>query len=484
MTAVGVGKEQQDATRFILCALKLVDGEAYVESKFPGLGVSKEKFAEMENMTTDDAYDLLGIEYQPVVALDGAETTKSDYLLHRSSITDRMYITFDKTVTCNECNGCSKSDDQGIARGTALLELLPSRGKNSLVSLIRNETMSVTEDYKCSICGGESVSATIKLRFRQLPPFLFIHLNRVEDKDSEVQFPAKLTLTDADNHSEVYNLSAVVVFLGEDARGHYITYRFHHSRWWMCSDTFVTPCQLETVLSQTPYCLLYEKTVQTEPEKVQTTMSGVTHNNETPPFVPRRKRTRPSVVLTAALNEKLNQIYKCDQRWKHWRPLDSKANKNRYNSEKDKFAGYAGAICGVTQVFIKKQWWPLSQQFREGVIAENVKKEADRACSEKLKEMLASQWKTNCTTSGQTIHNHAPVNYQQIAETNTNNIHQIGDSHDDEKKGKGRGDGSALAVDDRQENAHFSTPSRRSAPSPHIPHPLGSPEAPIVLDDD
>lgn len=65
-----------------------------------------------------------------------------------------------------------------------------------------------------------------------------------------------------------YKLSSVIVHLGDEYSGHFICYRRspqtvqgtrHNPRWLCCSDTSVTTCSLNDVLSSEAYMLLYER---------------------------------------------------------------------------------------------------------------------------------------------------------------------------------------------------------------------------------
>jgi ubiquitin C-terminal hydrolase len=65
-----------------------------------------------------------------------------------------------------------------------------------------------------------------------------------------------------------YKLSSAIVHLGDVYSGHFICYRRSpqtvqgtrdNERWLCCSDTSVTPCYLNDVLSSEAYMLLYER---------------------------------------------------------------------------------------------------------------------------------------------------------------------------------------------------------------------------------
>lgn len=132
-----------------------------------------------------------------------------------------------------------------------------------------------------------STAATKQVLIAQPPPVLLVHLNRssftfgsfgASKNNARVVFDEWLDvapfatsgalsmdalqpLSPAPQRSPTtrYRLSAVVTHYGTHSYGHYVCFRRRPVGWTVSSDASVRPCELDDVLAQNPYLLVYER---------------------------------------------------------------------------------------------------------------------------------------------------------------------------------------------------------------------------------
>ncbi|KAI4316436.1 hypothetical protein L6164_024415 [Bauhinia variegata] len=139
--------------------------------------------------------------------------------------------------------------------------------------------------YKCDGC-NEYVKAWKRLTIKRAPNILTIALKRFQSGrfgklNKRITFPEMLDLSpymsDAGDGSDIYKLYAVVVhvdMLNASFFGHYICYiKDFQGNWYRIDDWKVMNVELEEVLSQGAYMLLYTR-VSARPSGLQTTESS------------------------------------------------------------------------------------------------------------------------------------------------------------------------------------------------------------------
>ncbi|KAJ1378103.1 Zinc finger, MYND-type [Sesbania bispinosa] len=146
--------------------------------------------------------------------------------------------------------------------------------------------------YKCDGCNGY-VKAWKRLTVKRAPNILTIALKRFQSGkfgklNKRVTFPATLDLSpymsDVGDGSDIYKLYAVVVhidMLNASFFGHYICYiKDFQGNWYRIDDWKVMNVELEEVLSQGAYMLLYSR-VSARPSGLQSIESSETADVQT-----------------------------------------------------------------------------------------------------------------------------------------------------------------------------------------------------------
>ncbi|KAL5785874.1 hypothetical protein ACOSQ2_008266 [Xanthoceras sorbifolium] len=143
--------------------------------------------------------------------------------------------------------------------------------------------------YKCDGC-NDYVKAWKRLTVKRAPNVLTIALKRFQSGrfgklNKRVSFPATLDLSpymsEEGDGSDVYKLYAVVVhvdMLNASFFGHYICYiQDFRGNWYRIDDCKVTSVEMEEVLSQGAYMLLYSR-VSARPSSLTTSELSKEHN--------------------------------------------------------------------------------------------------------------------------------------------------------------------------------------------------------------
>ncbi|CAL9104408.1 unnamed protein product [Musa textilis] len=180
-------------------------------------------------------------------------------------------------VTCTKCNMVSNRFENMMDLTVEIQGDVESL-EECLDQFTIKEWLDGENKYKCDGC-NDYVKAWKHLTVNQAPNILTITLKRFQSGrfgklNKRVTFPQNLDLTpymsgDGDG-TDIYTLYAVVVhldMLNASFFGHYICYtKDYHGRWYRIDDCEVINVEVEDVLSECAYMLLYSrKTARGEP---------------------------------------------------------------------------------------------------------------------------------------------------------------------------------------------------------------------------
>lgn len=173
-------------------------------------------------------------------------------------------------VTCAECNKISNRNENMMDL-TVEIQGEASSLEDCLDQFTVKERLDGENLYKCDGC-EDYVKAWKRLSICQAPNILTIALKRFQSGrfgklNKRVTFPETLDLdpymSEAGNGSNLYHLYAVVVhvdMLNASFFGHYICYtKDFDGNWYRIDDCKVLRVELEEVLSQGAYMLLYSR---------------------------------------------------------------------------------------------------------------------------------------------------------------------------------------------------------------------------------
>ncbi|XP_044501614.1 ubiquitin carboxyl-terminal hydrolase 17-like isoform X3 [Mangifera indica] len=141
--------------------------------------------------------------------------------------------------------------------------------EDALAQFTATEILAGENKYHCDRCKSYE-KAKKKLMILEEPNILTVVLKRFQPRNfgklnKSVQFPDVLSIapymSETGDRSPVYSLYAVVVHLdvmNTALSGHYVCYvKDSHGEWFKIDDSTVTPVELEKVLLQEAYMLLY-----------------------------------------------------------------------------------------------------------------------------------------------------------------------------------------------------------------------------------
>ncbi|XP_050364468.1 ubiquitin carboxyl-terminal hydrolase 18-like [Argentina anserina] len=173
-------------------------------------------------------------------------------------------------VICSKCNNIS-NQYENMMDLTVEIHGDASSLEECLVQYTGRESLHGENMYKCDGC-NDYVKAWKRLSVKRAPNVLTIALKRFQSGrfgkiNKRVTFPAILDLSpymsEQGDGSDIYNLYGVVVhvdMLNASYFGHYICYtKDFHGNWYKIDDCKVTSVNLEEVLSQGAYMLLYSR---------------------------------------------------------------------------------------------------------------------------------------------------------------------------------------------------------------------------------
>lgn len=177
----------------------------------------------------------------------------------------------ESAVTCQTCYRRSLTRDRYMDLSLDISDPNIKTLKDALCDFTTTETLSGENSVFCRHCESKR-TATKGLRLATAPTILVCHFKRFAYDDygrlvrlkKKVKFPLRLEI--GDYMSKVnqarpppYELVAVLVHQGHSCEsGHYLAYVKQSGLWYRCNDALVEQVEVETVLSQQAYILMYE----------------------------------------------------------------------------------------------------------------------------------------------------------------------------------------------------------------------------------
>ncbi|KAI3961500.1 hypothetical protein MKX01_001236 [Papaver californicum] len=222
----------------------------------------------------EDAHEFMrfAIDTMQSVCLDefGGEKALHSSSLETTLIQHIFGGQLQSQVTCTECNKISNRNENMMDL-TVEIQGEASSLEDCLDQFTVKERLDGENLYKCDGC-DDYVKAWKRLSVCQAPNILTIALKRFQSGrfgklNKRVTFPEMLDLgpymSEAGNGSNLYHLYAVVVhvdMLNASFFGHYICYtKDFDGNWYRIDDCKVLRVELEEVLSQGAYMLLYSR---------------------------------------------------------------------------------------------------------------------------------------------------------------------------------------------------------------------------------
>ncbi|XP_062019729.1 ubiquitin carboxyl-terminal hydrolase 18-like [Rosa rugosa] len=256
----------------------------------------------------EDAHELMrfAIDTMQSVCLDefGGEKNVDPHSQETTIIQHIFGGQLQSQVICSKCNNIS-NQYENMMDLTVEIHGDASSLEECLVQYTGRESLHGENMYKCDGC-NDYVKAWKRLSVKRAPNVLTIALKRFQSGrfgkiNKRVTFPATLDLSpymsEAGDGTDIYSLYGVVVhvdMLNASYFGHYICYtKDFLGKWYRIDDCKVTTVNLEEVLSQGAYMLLYSR-VQArspclsilEPSRKEEEMPNATLEVETLPNEP------------------------------------------------------------------------------------------------------------------------------------------------------------------------------------------------------
>ncbi|KAJ8765540.1 hypothetical protein K2173_014662 [Erythroxylum novogranatense] len=173
-------------------------------------------------------------------------------------------------ITCMRCLGQSERFER-IMDLTVEIEGHIETLEEALTQFTAEEVLDGENKYNCSRCKAY-VRAKKKLKLVDAPNILTIVLKRFQSGNlvklnKSVQFPEILDMTPymhgKIDKSPQYSLYGVIVhrdYMNATSTGHYVCYvKNYHGNWFGVNDSTVLPVELDMVLSEGAYMLLYAR---------------------------------------------------------------------------------------------------------------------------------------------------------------------------------------------------------------------------------
>ncbi|XP_010548553.1 PREDICTED: ubiquitin carboxyl-terminal hydrolase 19-like [Tarenaya hassleriana] len=235
---------------------------------------------------------------EKVVPLRCQETTLIQYIFAGHLQSQVMC-----TVCNNVSNQCENMMDLTVEIHGDAISL-----EECLDQFTAKEWLQGDNMYKCDRC-NDYVKAWKHLTIHRAPNILTIALKRFQGGrfgklNKKISFPEKLDLSPymsdgRGDGTDIYKLYAVIVhldMLNASFFGHYICYvKDLRGNWYRIDDSEVENVELEDVLSQRAYMLLYSR-VQARPSSSCLRLDGV-HNEKKPDKIETESRQRAAVEI-------------------------------------------------------------------------------------------------------------------------------------------------------------------------------------------
>jgi len=201
-------------------------------------------------------YDLMKIK--------SIESWKTFFESNYSYIIKNFYSKLVSHTQCPECN-YKTTNYEPIC--TITLPLNKNHGSiyDSLNEYVDTTMLDNENTWKCDHC-KQMVQSIKKCEFLELSPVLIFCMKQFRKGikiNHHIDFPETITMNNYcinKNQNYQYRLKGVSIHSGGLHGGHYYAMcRSKNGKWYNCNDSSVSEVSLETVLSETPYCLFYER---------------------------------------------------------------------------------------------------------------------------------------------------------------------------------------------------------------------------------
>jgi len=177
----------------------------------------------------------------------------------------------ESSVTCQTCGYSSLTRDRYMDLSLDIADASISNLTDALRHFTKTETLDANNKVDCRKCHERQI-ATKGLRLATAPTILVCHLKRFACNmygqqirlNKDVAFPLQLDIgkcMSKANRStpQPYQLVGVLVHAGRSCdSGHYYSFVRSGDRWYKCNDATVTEVNVDIVLKQKAYMLMYE----------------------------------------------------------------------------------------------------------------------------------------------------------------------------------------------------------------------------------
>lgn len=187
---------------------------------------------------------------------------------HLSSLFDGL---LESSVTCTTCRRPSLTRDRYMDLSLDISGSQTETLTDALYEFTKTETLTGDNKVHCQKCRTKR-TATKGLRLATAPSILVCHLKRFAYDETgqlvrlrkKVRFSERLEIGNFMSRVNKarpppYDLVAVLVHQGQSCdSGHYLSYVKNNGKWFMCNDSVVKEVDIDTVLNQQAYVLIYE----------------------------------------------------------------------------------------------------------------------------------------------------------------------------------------------------------------------------------
>ncbi|KAF8377353.1 hypothetical protein HHK36_030730 [Tetracentron sinense] len=241
----------------------------------------------------EDAHEFLryAIDTMQSVCLKEAEVNTAGLLAEETTLIGLIFGGYLRSeIKCMKCRGKSKQHERMLDLTVEIQGHIETL-EEALEQFTATEILDGENKYQCSRCKSYE-KAKKKLTILEAPNVLTIALKRFRSGkfgklSKSVQYPEILNLapymSGTGEKSHLYRLYAVVVHLdimNAAFSGHYICYvKNIQGKWFKIDDSTVKPVEIERVLSEGAYMLLYSRCSPRAPGLIRKTL--VSHDEKT-----------------------------------------------------------------------------------------------------------------------------------------------------------------------------------------------------------
>lgn len=258
------------ACEFDALYCKLVDGRTTPIAPQLMLNTLWQNARDLAGYYQQDAHELLVTLRNALHQKLGGEAYNCNCIIH-----NLFAGVLQSDLTCGSCGHVAETFDPcldiSLDLPTSWNETSILRLEDCLARFIKSETLppgSIT----CAGCNREEVEMEKRMRIRQAPLVLAIHLKRFDGVaakvDTPLRYPVRLKLdpfmVNNESGSEMasfpqYDLYAVICHVGGVDSGHYTAYIRNRGEWFLADDACVTACLEEEACNANAYMVFYQQ---------------------------------------------------------------------------------------------------------------------------------------------------------------------------------------------------------------------------------